>query len=219
MDYKFKNTALFDLAMLHPSLKKRGNLASYERLEFLGDRVIGLIIAEMLYKKFPSLDEGKLAVAHSMLVRSETLAKIAMNLKLDKKVRMDISEERNKGRANKNNLEDVIEALLGAIYLDGGFDCAKAFIEVHWADFVTDDIATMQRDPKSLLQEWAQQHGKPIPVYTLTKQTGKAHSPFFSIEVFVEGFEPCAGCGKNKKEAQLNAATALLERISKGDIK
>lgn len=212
--YTFKDKNLFNLAMIHPSMKKNGSSASYERLEFLGDSVLSLVIADLLYNKFKNVAEGKLALIHSALVKTETLATIALKIGLNTKLKMERSEERNNGRANKNNLEDAMEALIAAIYLDGGFSAVQNFIELHWQEFLSSDLLEMKKDPKSALQEWAQKKGKPIPLYSLVRQVGTDHSPIFDIEVTVEGVPGIVGSGASKKQAQIIAAEKMLEFIT-----
>ncbi len=196
-------------------MSKNSPAGNYERLEFLGDSVIGLVVAEMVYKRFADLPEGKLALIHSTLVRKSTLAQIARELNLGKELIMDYGEAASGGRENPKNLEDALEALIGAIYLDSSFAEVQEFMLPLWSEHLTDNLAFADKDAKSELQEWAQKLGKPIPEYKVLEQTGASHSPTFTIELHVAGLKPLKAKGSSKKEAQLLAAAKMLAKVNK----
>jgi len=207
--YKFKKDALLKEALSHPSL---GGDKSYERLEFLGDAVLGLIISEMLYKNFPDDEEGHLAKKRAALVCGESLAKIAREINLGEHILMNAGEENANGRDNSANLENVLEALAGAIYLDGGLKAAQNLIEKYFSKLLT-EMPEAPKDPKTELQEWAQARGLPIPDYNIIEQQGPAHAPLFKVEVSVEGHGKASAEGNSKKMAEREAAKLLLEKI------
>ena len=172
-----------------------------------------MIIAEMLYIKFQEEDEGKLSVMHSNLINTNTLAKIAQEIGIDEAIIMDDGEEQMGGRQNLRNLENTLEALLGAIYLDGGLEEVQRFVTKIWTPLLQNSSALTKRDPKSLLQEWAQKNQKPIPRYSVLNVEGEAHSPIFLIEVSILGMTSQTGTGDSKKSAQRQAAQRMLETI------
>lgn len=208
LDHKFSDENLLRHAVTHGShlTAKHG---SYERLEFLGDRVLGLEIAKTLWAKFPKENEGHLSRRFVDLVRKETLAQIGLDLGVDKFIRMSRAEEQSGGRKNPSVVSDVIEALLAALYLDAGNDKVAAFITKHWATYI-DQKKRPPRDPKTALQEWAQGQGKPLPTYVELERTGPSHSPMFVMQVVVEGFEPVSASGGSKRKAEMAAAEKIL---------
>lgn len=213
LNYTFANKQLLEEALTHPSLCKNNNIASYERLEFLGDRVIGLCIAEMVYKLYPNANEGTLSVLFSALVGTKILASVATEIRLGDMIKMDSGEEKNGGRINPSNLENALEAIIGAIYIDAGYPKVSQLIEALWKDKVSGLNIETLKNPKSALQEWAQQNGKPIPLYEIIKQEGLAHNPNFTVKLKVEGLHPILAFGKSKKEAEVNAAKMMLKEI------
>src|SRR3546814_5341196 len=158
----------------------------YERLEFLGDRVLSLVIADMLFEAFPSEDEGHLARRHVALVRREALAEVAKAIGLGQHVRLSIGEEEAGGRENPAILADVCEAIIGALFRDAGLETARAFIVRQWQARLEGEIHPPQ-DAKTTLQEWAQQRGRPLPLYRTVGRSGPDHAPAFTISVEVEG--------------------------------
>lgn len=215
INYNFTNKELLTLALSHPSISKINNLPNYERLEFLGDRVIGLILAEYLYHNFSNLAEGRLALIQAKIVSRPVLSEIARSIDLGASLKMDNGEAASGGRDNAKNLEDALEALVGAIFLDGGFPAAKKFVLHHWQKYLAEDHAALiTKDPKSMLQEWAQKDGKPIPVYKTIEQSGPDHNPLFIVEVCVEKMKAVRASGNSKKDAEVKAATLLLEQIN-----
>lgn len=213
--YEFAAPELLQDALKHPSLagfrqRKKGPM-SYERLEFLGDRVLGLIIAQWLYEKFPDASEGELAKRHAALVNRDILRTIATEIGLGQHLRLARGEEANAGRKNLATLPDAMEALLGALYLDGGLKAAADFIHRYWQK----DIAVPEApaDPKTALQEWAQGQGLPLPQYKVVEHSGPAHAPKFMIEVTVKGHPPATAMGNSKRAAQKAAAQVLLRQV------
>jgi ribonuclease-3 len=216
LSYKFKDSNLLQEALTHPSISKmeseEKNFFNYERLEFLGDAVLGMVIAELLIKKYPNEKEGELAKRQAGLVGGEALTEIGNQLNIGRFIRMTQGEETMGGRDNSSNIENALEAIIGAIYMDSGFDSAKGFITKHWESLV-ENMKIPPKDPKTELQEWSQGRGLAIPEYKIVKTTGPSHSPFFEVKVTVEGLEPVVSEGHSKKEAEKNAARLLLEII------
>ena len=184
-----------------------GKAATYERLEFLGDRVLGLAIADLLYKKFPTEKEGDWAVRFTALVKEGTLAQISKKLNLDTYL---ITNEEHL-RQNDSILADVCEAVLGVIYLEKGLNTVCSFVEQIWEPFLHEKIMAT-KDAKTMLQEWAQKNKGIVPVYTVLSKTGPDHSPLFEIEVSVPDIGSCVATGSSKKEAMTNAAEQLLKK-------
>ncbi len=214
LGYRFIKPQLREEALTHPSRNKtlQKRPFNYQRLEFLGDAVLGLVIAQMLYETFPTENEGSLAKRLAGLVRSETLAKVGEKLSLGQYIQMASSEEMSGGRTNQSNIEDVCEALIGAMYLDGGLEPASAFIRAHWSELI-DSQALPPKDAKTALQEWAQGKGKPLPEYVVIKSEGPSHAPEFTIEVRVQGVESVQASGTSKRAAEQKAAQAMLETL------
>lgn len=214
LGYKFKESAWLEEALTHPSMNKsKGGIPfSYQRLEFLGDRVLGLIAAEMLFELYPHENEGALAKRHAALTRSETLAQVLQSLDIAPFIRMAPSEESTGGRASRSNLEDVAEAIIGAIYMDGGLKAAEKFIRKHWTNIATSQ-GEAPKDAKTSLQEWAQARGFPLPVYKVVATKGPSHAPTFTIEVEVKNQNPEQATGASKRIAEQAAALAMLEKL------
>jgi ribonuclease-3 len=208
---KFNDRALLERSLTHSSLSGNESGRDLERLEFLGDRVLGLFVAEALYKRFPDMVEGELAPRLNALVRKETCAKAAVALGLDRLVRMSAHEDAAGGRQKTAILGDVAEAFLGALYLDGGLESARAAYDLFWTPNL-DILAQAHRDPKTALQEWSQERRRGTPEYVVVSSGGPAHAPAFEVEVKVEGFHPARGQGRSKREAQIEAALAFLLR-------
>lgn len=208
--YRFNNIKLLACALTHPSLARQEN---NQRLEFLGDAVIGLVVARILYDLFPHEQEGELARRHADLVRGETIAQVARDIALGDKLKVATSEIKAGGRDNSSNLEDAFEALIGAIYLDGGLVAVEDFAVPIWRELAK-NVATAPKDAKTTLQEWAQGRGLPLPAYQLIGTTGSAHAPVFTIEVTVQGYEPVSAEASSKRAAQQEAAEKLLGRLT-----
>jgi len=215
LEYKFNDPTLLDTALTHPSLTKNKNITSYERLEFLGDSVLNLALAEELFKKLPDLDEGKLSQVLANLVNTQTLAEIAFDLGIGNVLKMDIGEEKSGGRTKVKNLENSLEALIGAIYLDSNssLDVIRTIIIPWWSKYLDDANYVNKRDAKSTLQEFAQKLGKSIPVYTLLSESGFAHEKVFTIEVSVADYGAASASGTSRKKAEQLAAEILLNQI------
>ena len=201
-------------ALTHRSLIGAG--ASYERLEFLGDRVLGLIVAEMLLTAFPREEEGPIAKRHTGLVRKETLAEVAEQIGLPPYIHMSAGEETSGGRRNSAITSDVCEAVIAAIYRIGGLDAAKSFVEPLWRPFLERE-AEPPRDAKTSLQEWLQGRGKPLPSYEIVERSGPDHAPEFTIAVTVEGGMTKSATGRSKRAAEQAAAADLLAELKKAE--
>ena len=211
--YRFKDGALRDCALTHISALKgaRNRAGSYQRLEFLGDHVLGLVISDGLFRSFPKADEGELSRRLADLVRKETCADIARDIELGAAILLGSSEANAGGRKRPAILADVCEALIGAVYLDGGYPAAAALVERLWQVRMQ---ATAQplRDPKTVLQEWAQGKGLPTPVYREIERTGPHHDPQFRVAVDLPGLAPAEGVGGSKRAAEKVAASVMIER-------
>lgn len=209
--YRFNDTKLLDRALTHSSLAKQEN---NQRLEFLGDSVIGLVVARILYDLFPQEQEGDLARRQADLVRGETLTQVARDIRLGDALKVATSEIQSGGRDNPSNLEDALEALIGAIYLDGGLSAVEAFIVPRWQELAK-NVVIAPKDAKTALQEWAQGRGLSLPIYQLIETIGSAHAPIFTIEVIVQGYESAIAKAASKRSAEQAAAGILFERLSK----
>lgn len=211
LNYTFKDKELLQEALTHSSCKKK---ISYERLEFLGDRVLGLCIARLLFENFAEENEGALAKRHAALVQRETLAMIANEISLGSSITLSHGEEETGGRKKEAILADVMESLFGAIYLDSSFDQAEKIIATLFNDFITHHKEPPQ-DPKTKLQEIVQAQGKELPIYDVTSQTGPSHAPVFEITVSVEGYPSQKANATSKRAAEKKAAELLILEISK----
>ena len=205
--HRFSDQSLTEHALTHSST---GGSFSYERLEFLGDRVLGLVIAEHLYKNFPDEAEGDLAKRLAALVQGSLLAEIAGEMNLGAYIRFSDAEKAAGGAENENILADVFEALLGALYLDGGFEKCRALIERHWEGRF-DRMSAPPQHPKTQIQEWAQAKGLPLPVYEIADQSGPDHAPVFVIKLSIEGYESVSAEGRSRQVAEKAAALAFIE--------
>ena len=211
--YSFRDKALLERALTHSSaLAPTRRLAqSYQRLEFLGDRVLGLVVSEHLFRAHPDKDEGDLSKALAAAVRKESCAEVARSIGLGAQLRLGKDEARSGGADKSAILADALEGLIGAIYLDGGADAARDFV-VTWFNQKLEEDVTFRRDPKTTLQEWAQARGLEPPVYAVKSRTGPAHEPEFTIEVSLPGFSPLTALGNSKKVAENSAAREFLLR-------
>ncbi|WP_338723239.1 ribonuclease III [Devosia sp. XK-2] len=213
LGYRFADPDLLDRALTHSSAISPGKRIekSYQRLEFLGDRVLGLVVADMLYRRFPKSNEGELSRSLNTLVRKETCAEIARQLDLGKEIILGESEARSGGAGKDAILGDITEAIIGAIYLDGGLEPARAFVERLFEEFLADGQAN-RADAKTTLQEWAQARGLEPPSYVLVERTGPDHAPEFTIGVELAGFDRLEAVGPSKKIAEHRAAELFLVR-------
>ena len=216
LGHEFGNPALLREALTHSSaLPARGaKTLSYQRLEFLGDRVLGLVVADLLICHFPREPEGALARRLASLVRRETLAEVSSGLDLGRHLVLAKAEADAGGRENPALLADACEAVIGALYVDGGLAAARAFVEPLWAPLLAAEVRPPQ-DAKTALQEWAQARGLALPAYREVERQGPAHQPVFTIEVAVEGHAPGRGAGRSKRLAEQAAAQALLSVLDK----
>lgn len=213
--YVFSRPYLLTQALTHPSLGGQDVTAAspgYEKLEFLGDRVLGLVIADKLIKKFPDEGEGDIAKRHTGVVQRKALARVAHEIDLGDALRLSQGEKDSGGRHKETILADALEALIAAIYLDGGMVPVTHFIQHYWEPLIAEDAAPPE-DPKTSLQEWAQAQEKPLPHYETVAQSGPAHAPVFKVRVSVDGLEPVTASGSSKRDAEKEAARLLLERI------
>ncbi len=210
--YKFKDKSLYTQAMTHTSAAKTAG-ESNERLEFIGDRVLNMLVAELLYELFPQEREGHLARRLTNLVCAPALQEVAIEIGLATDLRLSAGEAGTGGHQKMNVLADACEALVAAIYMDGGLDAARAFVRAYWTDRATADRKPVQ-DAKSALQEWAQGKGLPLPFYEIVERSGPDHAPHFIISVSVEGFAAAQGEGINKRDAEKAAAEILLNTVT-----
>lgn len=212
LGHRFSNLGLLEQALTHVSHSVNGDRgASYQRLEFLGDRVLGLAIADMLFRRFPEAPEGQLSRALADLVRKETCASVGEAIGIGPNLRMG-KGERKSGLARKTAvLGDACEAVLGAIYVDAGHAAADAVVRRLWADSMP-DVQTAGADPKTMLQEWAHTKGLSEPRYAEIDRTGPDHAPVFRVMATVGGIAPCEGQGRSKRLAERAAAEAMLAR-------
>jgi ribonuclease-3 len=210
LGYRFADPALLERALTHSSANAQ---ASNERLEFLGDRVLGLIIAQKLYALYPEDTEGMLALKLNALVRKEACAAAAMAAGLPEHLILANSEARSGGRNKAVILAGACEAVIAALYFDGGPETAERFIERCWANAFA-ALNSDMRDAKTALQEWAQSGPvKAAPIYRLVRREGPDHAPTFIVEVGAGDQEPATGDGRSKREAEQAAAQAMLARL------
>ncbi len=211
LGHRFRDTALLEIALTHRSALRPG-LAANERLEFLGDRVLSLAVAHFLYRRFPTENEGDLSRRLASLVRREALARVARALELGADLRLSRGEEASGGRENPGLLADACEALLGAVYLDGGIEAAEGVVARLWAPLV-EDQAMPSKDARTALQELVQARGLPLPRYTVARTEGPDHAPRFVMSVAIEGEASAEAEGASKQAASEAAARLLLVRM------
>ena len=213
--HKFAKRAVLATAFTHVSAlnpAKRHRADSYQRMEFLGDHVLGLVVSDMLYQAFPRADEGELSKRLADLVRKETCADVAKSLGLGEDIKLGaVGNANSEARLRESVLGDICEAVIGAIYIDGGYPAAAAFVEKHWTERMHKHRRPM-RDAKTALQEWAQSKGLPTPVYREVERTGPHHDPQFRVAVSLPGLEPAEGVGGSKRAADKSAALSMLAR-------
>jgi ribonuclease-3 len=220
--YRFSHPELLTEALTHPSAigpqpRRRGRRIprahGYERLEFLGDRVLGLVVAELLWRRFATEPEGALTRRLTALVRRESLARVAAEIGLDRFLILSRSEAAAGGARNAGILADLCEAVIAAIYVDGGFEAARGFVERWWEPLIG-TMAAPPRDPKTSLQEWAQGRGLGLPVYRLIETSGPDHGKRFTVGVAVQGADEATATAGSKRAAETAAAAALLQRLA-----
>lgn len=220
LGYEFTDPGLLAEALTHRSAAGAGTAYRFgnERLEFLGDRVLGLVVAELLLEVFPDEAEGALARRFTGLVRRETLAEVAARIDLGRYVVFAEGEVSTGARRNNKIQADTCEAVIGALFLDGGLEAAQRFILTYWRPLMQAH-GTPARDAKTRLQEWAQGRALPLPEYREVNRSGPPHAPVFMVEVSVVGHEPISGQAASKRAAEQAAAVRLLEIIdSKGAV-
>ena len=211
--HEFADKALLERALTHISALSGGNRAnSYQRLEFLGDHVLGLVISDMLYRAFPKANEGELSRRLADLVRKETCADVAKAMDLGPALKLGSSESNAGGRLRTTILGDACEALVGAVFLDGGYKAAEDLVARFWKERMLKPLRAL-RDPKTMLQEWAQARGLPTPAYKELARTGPHHKPKFSVSVVLPDRPAAEGVGNSKRAAEQAAAAAMLESV------
>jgi len=214
LGHHFSRPDLLREALTPPSAQGRSrDLRSYQRLEFLGDRVLGLIVAELLFARFPREAEGALTRRHASLVRREALADVARAAGLGGHILLSPGEEAAGARSNPSVLADVCEAAIAALYLDGGLAAATRFVERMWQPQLASQGAAPPRDPKTALQEWALARGLPLPAYETVAATGPAHRRVFTVTVRVNGLAPATADGSSKRAAEGAAAAMALSSV------
>ena len=223
--HAFGRPALLSEALTHPSAvaphgsvargksRRRAVQRHYERLEFLGDRVLGLVIADMLWHRFENEPEGPMTRRMADLVRRETVARVALDIGLDHHLVLSPSEAAAGAARNPSILSDVCEAVIAAIYLDGGLPAATAFIRRWWEPLI-DETAAPPRDPKTRLQEWAQARGLGLPAYRLVATEGPDHAPRFTVAARVAQSDEASATASSKRAAEAEAAAALLALLT-----
>jgi ribonuclease-3 len=211
--YRFKDAALLEQALTHISALSgaRNRAGSYQRLEFLGDHVLGLIVSDMLFRAFPKADEGEMSRRLADLVRKEACAEVARSIDLGSAIRLGASESNAGGRGRAAILADVCEALIGAVFIDGGYPAAAELIERLWEARMRTPARPL-RDAKTVLQEWAQARGLPTPNYREVERKGPDHDPVFRVTVELPDRATAEGLGRSKRAAEQAAAAAMLAR-------
>lgn len=213
--YKFKDISLLEEALTHPSCNKRNSknqVINYERLEFLGDSILNLIVSAMLFKLFPDEKEGALAKRKTDLVCGHTIANVAKKIKLGDFIIMNNSERYNGGECNSKNLENALEALIGAVYIDGGFENVQKFVTKYWKELAEKALDPPQ-DAKTSLQEWTQKNKLSLPEYEVMAQDGPAHRPEFTVSVYIKSYRRVSAKAHSKKIAEQKAAELMLEIV------
>lgn len=209
--YKFRDAALLDQALRHRSAGKPNN----ERLEFLGDSVLGFLVSDLLYQRFPDANEGELSRIRSLLVQRSMLAEIARQLHLGEELKLGTGELRSGGAQRESILADAMEALVSALYLDGGLELCREKLKL-WMGDKLNTFVTLEhsKDPKTRLQEWLQARKKPLPVYHVVSIAGSDHQQSFTVSCAVTLLsQPMSGQGNSRKEAEQVAAALVLQKL------
>ena len=215
LGHRFADATLLKQAVTHRSVARGSFKDGYERLEFLGDRVLNMAVAAMLYRSFPEEAEGKLSMRHVDLVRKETLAELSKELGLDALIQMSAGEEQGGIRESATVLADVMEAVIAALYLDGGEATAVQFVERHWSSRMN-AYRQPPRDAKTRLQEWALGSALPLPTYAMLEKTGPAHAPTITVSVTIEGVGEITAQGPSRRVAEQDAAREALNVFANG---
>ncbi|CAD7027122.1 ribonuclease III [Pseudorhizobium halotolerans] len=208
--HHFADKQRLDRALTHASTGS-AKVSNYERLEFLGDRVLGLCVAELLFQSFPAAAEGELSVRLNQLVSAESCAQVADELELHRYIRTGADVKKLTGKRMLNVRADVVESLIAALYLDGGLEAARQFILRNWTERATRADGA-RRDAKTELQEWAHANFAVTPSYRVEDRSGPDHDPRFTVTVEVKGVAPETGVDRSKRAAEQVAATKMLER-------
>ncbi|WNJ98552.1 ribonuclease III [Thalassospiraceae bacterium LMO-JJ14] len=211
--YTFRDIGLLRHALVHSSAASV-RLKSNERMEFLGDRVLGLVLADMLLDAYPDEEEGEISYRFTALAQRDALANVAAEIGIADHLSLSNGEHLTGGRENPGMLADATEAVICAIYQDGGLEAARKFILTFWAPMMRENRRP-PKDPKTTLQEWAQGRGLGLPTYRITAQEGPDHQPVFTVEVSLQGQKSANGEGANKRAAEQAAAEAMLAAIEK----
>ena len=209
--HEFKDIDRLERALTHSSAGREG-ATHYERLEFLGDRVLGLLIAEMLHEKFPEAAEGELSVRLNALVNADTCADVADELRLHEMIATGADVKRLTGKRMQNVRADVVESLIAAIYLEGGLDDARSFVRRYWEER-SEGANSGRRDGKTELQEWAHARHMDAPEYRVVERSGPDHEPTFTVAVSLDGEKRATGRGRSKRIAEQEAAEAVLREV------
>ena len=219
LGHDFRDPSLLDQALTHASVGEgaerdaRGRpFLDNQRMEFLGDRVLGLLVADRLMRDLPNADEGEMSSRLHALVDKPTCARVAEALGIGDAIRLSPGEAKQGGRRREGILGDAMEAVLAAVWLDGGIDAARTVFEQAWAAELAAPPRKALTNPKSALQEWALGQGRTLPTYRIVQRTGSDHAPTFTVEVSVAGIEPLTAKGRSRQDAEKAAATALLQR-------
>lgn len=213
LGYRFKDQERLRNSLTHSST---GTSLNYERLEFLGDRVVGLVMAHILFDEFPGENEGDLAKRHAALVQGKTLARLAREIDLGSAMQFSDAERASGGAENDNILADGMEGMIGALYLDAGLEKSQDILKNLYGDSVY-VMLTPPQDPKTALQEWAQARSLPLPKYELVGKEGPDHAPTFAVRVSVEGFPPWTCQGPSRRVTEKQAAGMLLAHLREMD--
>jgi ribonuclease-3 len=213
LGYAFRAPGLLEQALTHRSRGARHN----ERLEFVGDAVLNMVVAASLYERFPSIDEGDLTRARASLVNRDTLARIARRLELGASLKLGDGELRSGGADRGSILADALEALFGAVFVDGGFEAARRVVTACYGDELAQaDPVTLGKDPKTRLQEWLQARRVPVPDYAIVATAGEAHAQAFSVECRIPSLGVVAtGEGTSRRGAEQDAATQAFEALTR----
>ncbi|WP_372707415.1 ribonuclease III [Brevundimonas sp.] len=219
LGHVFRDPGLLELALTHSSVGEgaerdaRGRpFADNQRLEFLGDRVLGLLVADRLMLDFPNADEGEMSSRLHALVDKSTCARVAEALNVGAALRLSPGEAKQGGRRREGVLGDAMEAILAAAWFDGGIDAARVVFETAWAAELSAPPKRSPANPKSALQEWALGQGKSLPTYAILRRTGSDHAPTFTVEASVAGYPPLTAQGRSRQDAEKAAAIGLLQR-------
>lgn len=215
--YRFRTPGLLEEALRHASTAEAGGRKSYQRLEYLGDAVLNLCIAEQTYRVFPAAEEGVLSKARSALINNRSLVRVGERIGVSEALRIDPSIRAKGGGVTRRMTADVVEAITGAIFLDGGYDAARAFVIEHV--FAAQEVEHLcaEFDAKSRLQEWCQKHRTALPRYALISAQGPPHAQVFRVSARLQDGRVEQGTGKTKKEAEMQAAERLLRQLGEGD--